>query len=1395
MGKIQRDFATAIFEKHYEFYKKFPVETIKQQAGQVEQVSSDYQGRVIYELLQNAFDKAKKNILVKVSGNVLYIANDGTKFNYAAEYDFEKNSTVRGDFQSLCSISTSTKNAATSIGNKGVGFKSVFSIAEKGFVNIHTKGEIIKKGEEIIDSDISFRIYDSFKSLKSIPKEFDSKIRENLKEKIMLVQQEFRGRGVPGFYFPLQIKNDQEIINELFKKDFVTVIEIPFGQVNEHIVKSLIDEIEKLHFQFIKLKYDKDFEITFDFRGEVIKQKVKNELKDFFSAELQNDELIQLARKIDINIEKPVIAFYINYKSDGVLFNYLPSKVLSPFKNIDFHADFQTKVDRTNINFDRNSDVGSYNRALLHACIELLFLAINNSLEPTERVDLNLRWIDKKLFQKTAINFDWRIFETNNPSEIFHEVKSLLKILDWEYTLASNFITKLAQEFFNKKRTINEYNLFYDTISEFLEQFSSNTNQYYLWVERFKDVLAPELLSSSCNLLPNITLSNSKEVFYKKRNDKSLHLPNFIDVSVTDFEIKDKYLRKKLGIKDFEDYNEILKYFKQVSYSGNYQKESITESQQLELLKSLIQIMNSKKETFSTCSHRYSRIFTAEERRNSSIINQAYFNVSSMFLKTYSGNYKPAQLCKKEDLDQGFLNKLDLADDLDNFLQFIGVSLDPNYIFCDLRIYSKLHKGIDYIPALIKNNEVIDNLFGEALLKNIRLFTVKNKEIHPALINDNNYSFLENVSGRKIKAELDNLKVKNYDNFPKEYLEILFERIQDMPSGIERLYLSLFYSFHTSLKKYLVSFKNNLEWKSKKDDFFIAQNRQDYEVLKKQDIPLLIFHNGNEIPDELADRKVTLIESEIIFNISKDITEETMKLIDSKICYMLAEVSKTSLSDLNFKENSNRVAEIQRQLYGCKVYECKSLFQEIISNKAGFKFENSSEALFDKQKNAIYFIENCSNRSKAELLSKYLFNNNSISSVIELILFHKEAEVLEVEFEREDTGLFRKLWDKDYEKKFNDFQNEVLIDFVDYPGSVLSDWYIYDKRYKSSLLLKIFNDGKLHDLEKRIQIAKQKFDNLFDDFQLEIDFSLNDISISKMILFLETQGDEESKNFIIELRTLSKGIGKETRLIAIEEELNKKYHYSDLETLNNRSVNQTQEKLNLDRKVNSIFEKLPVSNRNVSTTSFTAAGESKAMILAVNKKKLIFQGGHDSGTEDLFLEETGAIGEEQVLGYYINIFMLLTVEERQKAIKAIYQIIQEKLGNDSHKTLKDECLKNIEIDSELKKALIPYFYISMHHKFSYFDLIAYENHSPIIVEVKTTSSLNNDSFYISVAEVNEALKEPNYQIVRVTPNEIIFMGNPIKQLGDKLTSVSGNNYKLTPRNYKFEFIKASNHAQ
>ena len=54
-----------IFKSHWKFYSEQAIETIKQQSGQIEQVSSDYEGRVLYELLQNAFDKAENKIYNK----------------------------------------------------------------------------------------------------------------------------------------------------------------------------------------------------------------------------------------------------------------------------------------------------------------------------------------------------------------------------------------------------------------------------------------------------------------------------------------------------------------------------------------------------------------------------------------------------------------------------------------------------------------------------------------------------------------------------------------------------------------------------------------------------------------------------------------------------------------------------------------------------------------------------------------------------------------------------------------------------------------------------------------------------------------------------------------------------------------------------------------------------------------------------------------------------------------------------------------------------------------------------------------------------------------------------------------------------------------------------------
>ena len=107
------------------------------------------------------------------------------------------------------------------------------------------------------------------------------------------------------------------------------------------------------------------------------------------------------------------------------------------------------------------------------------------------------------------------------------------------------------------------------------------------------------------------------------------------------------------------------------------------------------------------------------------------------------------------------------------------------------------------------------------------------------------------------------------------------------------------------------------------------------------------------------------------------------------------------------------------------------------------------------------------------------------------------------------------------------------------------------------------------------------------------------------------------------------------------------------------------------------------------------------------------------------------------------------------------------------------------LKSELSKALIPLFYVSKKYKFANFDLISYRNGKPTLIEVKTTNNISSRSFYISISEVNTALDNSNYELVRVTPQSITFMGNPIKELDKSIRDIRTNGYTLKPRNYKF----------
>jgi len=92
-------------------------------ANMAAQVGTDYHGRFIVELLQNASDQAceaglaESTVTIIRTPEVVAVANEGAPF------------TEDGP-RSITSLALSTKNPQDAIGNKVIGFKSVFQVSE-----------------------------------------------------------------------------------------------------------------------------------------------------------------------------------------------------------------------------------------------------------------------------------------------------------------------------------------------------------------------------------------------------------------------------------------------------------------------------------------------------------------------------------------------------------------------------------------------------------------------------------------------------------------------------------------------------------------------------------------------------------------------------------------------------------------------------------------------------------------------------------------------------------------------------------------------------------------------------------------------------------------------------------------------------------------------------------------------------------------------------------------------------------------------------------------------------------------------------------------------------------------------------------------------------------------
>src|ERR1039457_3823971 len=122
---MEPDVIDRIVEQNLGVYRAAP-SRLQEDVSQEAQVASDYRGRLVYELLQNADDamadgtSGQDRVSFLVNDRELWIANSGRPL-------------TDDDVQGLCGLGASSKVDAlgtrrASIGHKGLGFKSVLEI-------------------------------------------------------------------------------------------------------------------------------------------------------------------------------------------------------------------------------------------------------------------------------------------------------------------------------------------------------------------------------------------------------------------------------------------------------------------------------------------------------------------------------------------------------------------------------------------------------------------------------------------------------------------------------------------------------------------------------------------------------------------------------------------------------------------------------------------------------------------------------------------------------------------------------------------------------------------------------------------------------------------------------------------------------------------------------------------------------------------------------------------------------------------------------------------------------------------------------------------------------------------------------------------------------------------
>ena len=178
-----------------------------------EQISHDYSERIPIELIQNAYDAQRGSIGPKVihieldidesEFGTLYIANCGTPFT-------DKN------FIAICEIAQSSKSPDESIGNKGIGFRSVLQVCDS---------------PQIYSMDPENKSLDYFNGF-CFSFANDQELKSILEDTEQTQYYERANTDVSKFSLPVPLKQQNSKIREFANAGYSTLIALPLNKVS-----------------------------------------------------------------------------------------------------------------------------------------------------------------------------------------------------------------------------------------------------------------------------------------------------------------------------------------------------------------------------------------------------------------------------------------------------------------------------------------------------------------------------------------------------------------------------------------------------------------------------------------------------------------------------------------------------------------------------------------------------------------------------------------------------------------------------------------------------------------------------------------------------------------------------------------------------------------------------------------------------------------------------------------------------------------------------------------------------------------------------------------------------------------------------------------------------------